>query len=142
MMHHRTNTIDAFPRVLRFAIPDPPVQPLDLRDDHRLRARARQITRCQSVANVFEMLKSHRDVEPVENRRFQDASTGENTPESRTTIGEGSQHRVLVSTNRIEVLSDQPFEVCAGLRDGTENLPAAGFRFDIANPHLELTCSV
>jgi hypothetical protein len=83
-MHHRADTVDAFPCVLGFSIPDPPVQSLDLGHDHRLRGRARRITRRQSIANLFEMLKSHRDVEPVENRRFQDTSIGENTPESRT----------------------------------------------------------
>ena len=31
-MQHRPDTIHAFPRVLRFPIPDPPVQPLDLRE--------------------------------------------------------------------------------------------------------------
>jgi hypothetical protein len=75
----------------------------------------------------------------VENRRFQDARTGENAPESGTTIGEGRQHGVLVSTNRVEVLSDQPFDVRPDFRDAAENLTAAGFRFDIANPHLEMT---
>ena len=65
-------------------------------DDHRLRGRARRITRRQAIADLFEMLKSHRDMEPVENRRFQDASIGENAPESRTTIGEGRQRGVLV----------------------------------------------
>jgi hypothetical protein len=91
------------------------------------------------VRDLFEMLKSHRDVESVENRRLQDSSAGENAPESGATIGEGRQHGVLVSTNRVEVLSDQPFNVRPGFRDGAENLTTAGFRFDIANPHLELT---
>ena len=70
------------------SFPDPPVQSLDLGHDHRLRGRARRITRRQSTANLFEMLKPHRDMEPVQNRRFQDASIGENAPASRTTIGE------------------------------------------------------
>ena len=69
----------------------------------------------------------------------QDTSIGENTPESRTTIGEGRQRGVA---NRIEVLSDQPFDVCRGLRDAAENLTAAGVRFDIANRHLKPTFSV
>jgi hypothetical protein len=49
-------------------------------------------------------------MEPVQNRRFKDASIGENTPESRTTIGEGRQRGVAGAANRIEVLSDQPFD--------------------------------
>jgi hypothetical protein len=141
-MHHRADTVDAFPRVLRFSIPDPPVQSLDLGRDRRLCGRARRITRRQSIANLFEMLKPHRDMEPVQNRRLQDASIGENTSESRTTIGEGRQRGVAGAANRIEVVSDQPFDVCPGLRDAAENLTAASFRCDIVNPHLKSTFSV
>jgi len=78
----------------------PPVQSLNLRDDHGLRRRACRITCLQPVRDLFEVLESHSDVEPVENRRFQDASTGEYAPESWTTIGEGRQHGVPGSTNR------------------------------------------
>jgi hypothetical protein len=46
------------------------------------------------------------------------------------------------AANRIEILSDQPFDVCPGFRDAAENLTAAGFRFDIVNLHLRLTFSV
>jgi hypothetical protein len=108
MMHHCADTVDAFPRVLRFSIPDPPVQSLDLGHDHCLRGRARRITRRQSIANLCEMLKPHRDMVPVQNRRFQDASICENTSESRTTIGKGCQRGVAGAANRIEVLLISP----------------------------------
>jgi hypothetical protein len=75
----------------------------------------------------------------VENRRFQDARAGENAPKSGTTIGEGRQHGVPVSADRIEVLPDQRFDVRRGFRDAAENLTATSLRFDIANPHLEVT---
>ena len=63
---------------------------------------------------------------------------GSRTPASailqvRTTIGEGRQRGIAGAANRIEVLSDQPFDVCPGLRDAAENLTAAGFRFGIAS---------
>src|SRR5208337_1442624 len=58
MRHDRTNTIDAFPRVLRFPIPDPPVQSVNLRDDHGLRRRACRITCLQPVRDLFEVLVS------------------------------------------------------------------------------------
>jgi hypothetical protein len=32
--------------------------------------------------------------------------------------------------------------ICASFGDAAENLTAAGFRFDIPNPHLEVTFSV
>jgi hypothetical protein len=99
MMHNRPDTIDAFPRVLRFSIPDPPVQSLDLGYDHRLRGRARRINRNQPAGDLFEMLEFHCNMKPVEYRRFQDASSGENAPESRATIGERRQHGVLGPIN-------------------------------------------
>ena len=115
-MHHCADTVDAFPRILRFSIPDPPVQPLHLLDDYRLRGRARRITRRQSIANLFEMLKPHRDMEPVQNRRFQDASTGENTPESRTTIGD--QGLVAISEAAGTFGIDDPREALDAMLDG------------------------
>ena len=60
----------------------------------------------------------------------------------RATIGKGRQRGVAGTANRIEVLSDQPFDVCPGFRDAAENLTAAGFRFDIANPYLKPAFSV
>jgi hypothetical protein len=86
----------------RFSIPDPPVQSLDLGYNHRPRGCARRITRRQAIADLFEKLKSHRDMEPVKNRRFQNASIGENAPESRTIIGEGRRRGVAGAANRIE----------------------------------------
>src|SRR5882757_2782974 len=37
MMHDRADTTDAFPGIGGFAVPNAPVQPLNLRDDHSLR---------------------------------------------------------------------------------------------------------
>ena len=105
---------------------------------HRPRSRPSPprvgITCGQPVRDLFEVLKFHRDVKPIKNRQFQDPRTGKNAPEPRTTIGESRQHGVLVSTNRIEVFPDQPFDVRPGLRDAAENLTAARLRFDIAYP--------
>ena len=78
----------------------------------------------------------------VQNRRFQDARTGQNTPQAGTTIGKGGQHGVLVPTNRIEMPPDQPFDVRPGFRNAAENLTATARRFNIANPHLEMTLVV
>jgi len=39
MVHDRANTIDADLGIRGFAIPNAPVQPLDLGHDHRLRRR-------------------------------------------------------------------------------------------------------
>jgi hypothetical protein len=40
MMHDRADTIDAFPRIGGIAIPNAPVQSLNLLDDHCLRRYA------------------------------------------------------------------------------------------------------
>ena len=57
MMHHRTNAIDADLRVLGFAIPQPPVQPLHLLDDHRLRRHPRRIIGRQAAGCLLEVLE-------------------------------------------------------------------------------------
>jgi hypothetical protein len=61
-------------------------------------------TRSQPVRHLFEVLKFHRYVKPIKNRRFQDARAGENTPKSGTTIGEGRQHGVPVSANCMGIM--------------------------------------
>jgi len=40
MMHDRADTTDAFPGIAGFAIPNAPVQSLNLSDDHCLRGYA------------------------------------------------------------------------------------------------------
>jgi hypothetical protein len=88
MMHDRADTSDALPRIFCFSIPDPPVQPLDFRDDHGLRLHSRGIAGRERAGDLLKMLESHSDMKPIENRRFSDACIGENAPKSRTTIGE------------------------------------------------------
>jgi hypothetical protein len=62
-------------------------------------------------------------VEPVENRQLGDAGISENAPQSGTPVGEGSQHRVFGSSDGVEALADQDFDICIGFGNGTENLP-------------------
>src|SRR5271165_4264401 len=142
MMHHRTNAIDADLRVLGFAIPQPPVQPLHLLDDHRLRRHPHRITGRQAARCLLEVLESHADMKPVENRQLADAGIGENAPEPRAPVGEGSQHRVLGSSDGVEALADQDFDVCIGFGNGTENLPATRLRFDVTDPHFQMPLAV
>jgi hypothetical protein len=70
MMHHRADAIDADLGVLGLAVPQPPVQPFNLLDDYRLRGHPRRIIGRQAVGCLLQVLESHTDVEPVENRRF------------------------------------------------------------------------
>jgi hypothetical protein len=91
---------------------------------------------------LLEVLKSHADVKPVENRQFADASISENAPQRGAPIGESGQLRVLCSSDGVEALADQDFDVCIGFGNGTENLPPTSLRFDIADPHLQMPLAV
>ena len=62
--------------------PQPPVQALNFLDDHCFRRLARWIVARQTAGDLPQVLKSHSDVKPVENRRRGDTSVGENVPGS------------------------------------------------------------
>ena len=121
-------------------IPNAPVQSLDLGHDRRIRGHPSRITgrqSCQFVRMVSRM--------PIWNQsRIGSSGTPASArmPKARTPVGEGRQRGVAAAANRVEVPSDQPFDVRVASCDGAENLTAAGFRFDIANPHLKPTFSV
>ena len=74
MMHDRADTIDADLSILGFAIPQPPVQPFDLLDDHRLRRHPRRMISRQGAGDLLEVLKPHTDMEPVKNRGLSEIS--------------------------------------------------------------------
>jgi hypothetical protein len=50
--------------VLGFAIPQPPVQTLNLRDDHRLRFGPRRVIARETAGDLLQVLQSHCNVEP------------------------------------------------------------------------------
>jgi hypothetical protein len=135
-MHDRADSIEAFPRTFCFAIPDPPVQSLDLRDDDILRQYSLRLVGRQRCGDLLKMFQPHSNVEPIENGRFGDASSGENSSKSRTSIGEGCQYGAFRSADGVEAPADQYLDVRIGLRDGAKNLSTTGLRFDIAKPHL------
>jgi hypothetical protein len=137
MRHDRANTVDAFPGIFGFAVPDAPVQPLDFRDDHRLCRHSRRMISRQRAGDLLEVLKPHTDVEPVKNWQFSDVGVGETAPETRTTRGERGHRRVLGAPNRVEFAADQPFDRCIGLRDGPGCLLR---KLDIRNPSSALQC--
>src|SRR5260370_20541499 len=137
-MHDHADTIDADLGILGFAIPQPPVQPLNFLDDHRLRHHPRRIIGRQAAGDLLQVLKSHRDMKPVEDWRPGDAGIRENASEPRTTVGEGGQRRVLGSADGIEVPADQHLDIGVGSRDGAKNPATARLRFDIADPYLQM----
>ena len=78
----------------------------------------------------------------IKNRQLADAGISENAPKPRASVGEGSQHRVLGSADRVEAAVDQHFSVGIGFGNGAENLSPASLRFDIADPHLQMPLAV
>jgi hypothetical protein len=88
------------------------------------------------------MFKPHSDMEPVKSWRFGDTGIGENASKSRTSIREGRQFGAFCSADGVEAPVDQYLDVCVGLGDSAENLSATGLRFDIANPHLQVTLPI
>ena len=142
MMHHCADTTDADLSILGFAIPQPPVQALDLRDNHRLRRHPCRVIRRQTAGCLLQVLQPHGDVEPVEHRRLGDTGISQNAPQAGAPVGERGQHRVLGSPDGVEAAADQHFDVRIGFGDGAENLPPASLRFNIADPHLQMPLAV
>ncbi len=85
MMHDRSNTIDADPGTFGLAIPNAPVQSLDLRDDRSLRRHLCRIIGPQEAGDLLQVLEPHADIKPVENRQFGDAGIGENASKAQGT---------------------------------------------------------
>src|ERR1700686_4472803 len=81
-------------------------------------------------------------MEPVQDGLIVDAGICENTSKARTTVGKGGQGSVLRSAGHVEVPADQHRDVRFGSGDGAENLAAAGLRFDVTHPYLQVTFSV
>lgn len=107
-----------------------------------LRRYSRRIAGRQRAGDLLKMFKPHSDMKPVENWRFGDSGIGENASKSRTSIGEGRQFGAFRSADGVEAPADQYLDVRIGFRDGTENLSCTEFRFDVANPHLQVTLPV
>src|ERR1035437_3818916 len=81
-------------------------------------------------------------MEPVQDRQIVEASIGENTSKAGTTIGKCSQRGVFSSSDGVEVMTNQHFDIHFGSDDGAENLAAASLCFDVAHPYLQVTLSV
>ena len=141
-MHDSANTVDACPGVFGLAIPNAPVQSLDLGDDRGLRRHPCRITGREAAGDLLQMLPPHADVKPVEHRQPGDVGISENASKARAPVGEGGQYGAFGSADGVEVPADQHFDVRVGSCDGAENLAATRFRFDVADPHFQVTFCV
>src|SRR4051812_38065822 len=87
-MHDLADPLDRDLGVFGLAVPDPPVQTLNLSNDHRLRLHPTRLVGRQHFGRLLRVLKPHSDVEPVKDRQARDTGIGQNGPQTRATIGE------------------------------------------------------
>src|SRR5258707_1332645 len=79
-MHHRANSIDGDMGVLRLTVPDPPVKPLDLRDDEVLRrGPARCIIRQSTRRQLRVSIPAHYLEVPADQRQNAGAALRDGT---------------------------------------------------------------
>ena len=99
-------SIDADLGIPGFAIPNAPVQALNLLDNHRLRLGLRRVVGWQRAGDLLQVLQPHGGVEPIQDGRPSDAGIGENAPQPRAAVGESRQRRVLGSPDSIKAAAD------------------------------------
>ena len=122
------------------AVPDPPVQAVDLRDDQRLGSLPLRRVNRQVAGRLLGMLQPHRDVEPVEERRFRDAGLDQEGAQALTAIGEGGQLSVGGMADVGEAALDQRLD--CGVGPGGPRQRPAGRRLDVAKANFEMLRAV
>jgi integration host factor subunit alpha len=131
-MHDLADTLECAPSIPGLAIPDPPVQAFDFRDDHRLCIPTRRVGR-QSARCLLRVPQPHGNVKPIRDLRFLATGLRENRPKARGAVGEGGHLGVGGSTDRLKAPPDHHGDLCVGLRHGAEHLPATAGRLDVAD---------
>ena len=128
--------------ILGLAVPDPPVQAVDFRDDHRPGVLPLRGVDRQGAGRLFGMLQPHGDVEPVETRRLGDAGIDQDRAQPGTAVGERRQLGIGGLADILKATPDQRFDRRIGLCDRGENLPAAVRRLDIAKADFEMPLAI
>src|SRR5271165_2105558 len=95
MMHDRTDTIDADPSIGGFAIPQPPVQAVNFRDDQPLRSGPTRVIAREAVGNLLQVLQSHSNMKPIKHWCRGNTGISENASKSSTSVGERGQRSVF-----------------------------------------------
>src|SRR5208337_4017053 len=124
------------------AVPDPPVQSLDLGDDRRLCLNPIWLVGGQSTRCLLRVLQPHGDVEPVRNRRLRDTGLGQDRSKAGTTVGERGQRGGGGSADRLKTSPDQHRDIRAGFRDSAEDLPPAVGCLNVADADLQMPFAV
>src|ERR1700752_2461832 len=137
-MHDLADAIERLLGLFGLAVPDAPVQPLDLCDDRDLGLLASRFVGEQSACRQFRVLQPHGDVEPGCDRLRGDAGVGKNRPQSGTPVGERSHLCGSGSADCLKAAVSLNRNVGAGPGDGTKDLPPAVGCLDVANANFQM----
>ena len=88
------------------------------------------------------MLQTHRDMKPVQNRRFRHPRDGQNRAQTRTTVGESGHLGGVGPAHGFQGSLDQRGDVDLGPGDGAKNLAATVNRLDVADADLQVAFAV
>jgi hypothetical protein len=136
--HDLADALEGDLGILGLAVPDPPVQAVNFRDDHCLGVLPLRGVDRQGAGCRLGMLQPHGDVKPVEARRLGDAGLDQDRAQPGTAIGEGSQLGISRLADIDKAALDQYLDRSVGSGDGGEDLTAAVRRLDIAKADFEM----
>jgi hypothetical protein len=94
------------------------------------------------AAASFRVLQTHRDMKPVQNRRFRYARVGQNRTQTRTTVSEGGHLGGVSPAHGFQGPLDQRGEVGVGSGDGAKDLAATVNRLDVADADRQMAFAV
>jgi hypothetical protein len=97
----------------------------------------RQICRRQR-----RVLQTHRDMKPVQNRRLRYSRVGQNSAQTRTTVGKSGHLGGVDPAHGFKGSLDQRGDVGLGPGDGAKDLAATGLRFDVADANFQVAFAV
>src|SRR5208283_2344421 len=137
-MHDLADALECAPGIPGLAVPDPPVQSLDLRDDSHLCLDPTRLVGGQSTRCLLRVLQPHGDVEPVRNWRLRDASLGQYRSKAGTPVGERGQRGGVGSADRLKNTPEQHRDIRIGFGDSAEDLPTSVGCLDVADANLQM----
>jgi len=128
--------------MLGLAVPDPPAQALDFRDNHSLCFDLLRSLGRQGAGCLLGMVQPQGDVKPLERRRRRDAGLDQHGAQPGTAIGKGSQLGVGGVPDGDEAAPDQRLDRSVGPGDRGEHLAGSIGRLDVAKADFQVTLAV